>query len=157
MTVYDSTINFLNKSLTTATPGANDPEVGQVMRDGDENYIFVYNASNSEIKTGDVCCVSAVSGYSVTASTTTAVDLAVGVCKHASIATGYYGWLLTRGFGQVNMHADNSVAAGGALVCGDLGKFFNKTISTGVPTPIIAKAMAAIASGVSGTAFISIF
>lgn len=157
MAVYSIGANFAGVSQVTATLGANDPEVGTRLRSGDEEYIFVYNAANSQILPGDVCVVSAVSGYSVTVSSTTAVDLAVGVCKHATLTTGTYGWLMTKGFGQVNMHADNSVAAGGMLVCGDLGKFFNKTISTGVPTPIIGKAMAAIASGASGTAFLNIF
>lgn len=157
MTVYSSLANFAGKSMVTLTPGPNDPEVGTRMRDGDEEYIFVYNNGGETITKGDLCTVSAVSGYSVTLSTTTGVDIAVGLCKHATMATATYGWLLTKGFSQINMHADNSVAAGGVLVCGDLGKFFNKTIATGFPSPVIAKAMAAIASGASGTAFLNIY
>jgi hypothetical protein len=157
MAVYSIEANFAGVSQVTASLGVNDPEVGQMLRSGDEEYIFVYNAGGSDITPGDAAVVSAVSGYSVTVSSTTAVDFAIGVCKHATLTAGTYGWLMTRGFGQVNMHANNSVAAGGMLVCGDAGKFFNKTISTGVPTPVIGKAMAAIASGTSGTAFLKVF
>lgn len=157
MGVYDSQAYFGTVSMVTATLGVNDPEVGTKRIVNDEEYIFVYNAGNSQIVPGDVTTVSGVSGYSVTVSTTTGVDLAAGVCKHATLTTGTYGWLMTRGFGQVNMHANNSVAAGGLLVCGDEGRFFNQTISTGIPSRPIGKAMAAIASGLSGTAFLTVW
>jgi hypothetical protein len=157
MSVYDSLAHFGTVSMVTATLGPNDPEVGLKRIVGDEEYIFCYNAGNSQATPGDVCTVSAVSGWSITVSTVTAVDLAAGVVKHATLTTATYGWLMTRGFGQVNMDANNSVAAGGLLVCGTDGKFFNQTISTGIPSRPIGKAMAAIASGASGTAFITVW
>lgn len=152
-----SPIRFVGPSFTTSSLGVNDPKVGDVMRSGDENYLFVYNAGNSQILPGDGVIVSAVSGYSCTLSSTTSVDLLVGVVQHATIATGYYGYVVTRGFCQVNMGANLSAAAGAGLVLAADGKFTAKTISTGYVSPIQVKAMDAIASGASGTAYVSVW
>jgi hypothetical protein len=157
MTVYSIQANFAGVSQVTSSLGPNDPEVGTRLRSGDEEYLFVYNAGNSQISPGYAAVVSAVSGYSVTVSSTTSVDYPVGVVKHATLTTGTYGWLLTKGFGQVTMRADNSCAVGGLLVLGDDGTVAQKSISTGYPAAAFGKAMAAIGSGVSGTAFLNIF
>jgi len=157
MAVYSIGANFAGVSQVTATLGVNDPEVGTRLRSGDEEYLFVYNDGNSQISPGYAAVISAVSGYSVTVSSVTSVDFPVGVCKHATLTTGTYGWLLTKGFGQVTMKADNSCAVAGLLVCAEDGTVAQKSISTGYPAPAFGKAMAAIGSGVSGTAFINIF
>jgi hypothetical protein len=152
-----SPIPFVGVSFTTNSLGSNDPQVGDVRREGDEQYVFVYNAGNSQIQPSYAAVLSAVSGYSVTLSSTTSVDLCVGVVKHATIATGYYGYLLTRGFCQVEMQADNSAAAGQLLAIAADGTLALKSNSTGYPTPAFGKTMEAIASGASGTAYISIW
>lgn len=152
-----SPIRFVGPSFTTNSLGPNDPKVGDVARIGDENYVFVYNTSSSTANVGDGVIVTGVSGYSITPSSTTSVDLLVGVVKHAAIAAGYYGYVCTRGFSQVNMGANLSAAAGGLLVLAADGKFSNKTISTGWVAPAQVKAMDAIASGASGTAYISVW
>jgi hypothetical protein len=157
MAVYDSVVRHGTISMVTASLGINDPQVGQRCREGDEEYVFVYNAGNSQISPAYFATVSAVSGYSVTVSMTAAIDFAVGLCKHATLTTGTYGWLMTKGFAEVKMGANASIAAGGILVPGADGVADNKSLSTGFPVPAIGKAMAAIASGASGTAFISIF
>jgi hypothetical protein len=148
---------FAGKSMVTASLGANDPEPGYRMTDGDEDYVFVYNAGASDIEPSYGAVLSAVSGYSVTVSSTTSVDFLVGVCKHATIAAGSYGWLVSRGFVEVEMEADNSAAAGQLLTLAEDGEFALKSNSTGYPAPAVGKAMAAIASGASGTAFISVY
>lgn len=152
-----SPIRFVGASFTTSSLGLNDPNVGDVARIGDENYVFVYNAGNSNILVGDGVIVSAVSGYSVSISSVTGVDLLVGVCKHGTISTGYYGYVCTRGFSQVNMGANLSAAAGAGLVLAADGKFTYKTISTGYAAPMQVKTMEAIASGASGTAYIAVW
>jgi hypothetical protein len=158
MTVYSqSPIAFGTVSMVTATLGTNDPEVGTTRREGDEDYVFVYNTGSSTVGVSYGAVVSGVSGYSVTVSSTTSVDLLVGVCKHAAIPTGSYGWLLTKGFCQVEMEADNSAAAGQLLALAADGEFALKSNSTGYPTPAVGKTMEAIASGASGTAFIKCF
>jgi hypothetical protein len=157
MTNYaNNQVNFQAVSNVTATLGANDPEPGYRTTVGDEDYVFVYNAGNSQIPPTYGAVMSAVSGYSVTISSTTSVDFLVGVCKHATLTTGTYGWLVTKGFVQVEMEADNSAAAGQILALAADGEFALKSNSTGYPTPAVGKAMEAIASAGSGTAYISV-
>ena len=152
MTVFNAgPVIMESVSAVTATPSI---EVGTVYRKGDEQYIYVYNAGNSQISPGFGATVSGVSGYSVTVSTVTSTDFVVGVCQHATLTTATYGWLLTTGFGQVSMGASDSAAAGGLLGVAVDGAFCLQSSATGHTAPAFAKAMAAIASGVSGTAFI---
>lgn len=143
-------------SGTTTSLGANDPEVGTTTRVGDEEYVFVYNAGNSQINPTYGAVLSAVTGYSVTVSSTTSVDFLAGVCKNSTIATGEYGWLMTKGFSVIEMEADNSCAAGQLIALAEDGEFALKSNSTGYPTPAVGKAMEAIASGGSGSAYISV-
>lgn len=158
MSVYGiSPVAFGSVSMTTTSLGPNDPEVGTTRREGDEEYLFVYNAGNSAIPPTYGAIVSGVSGYSVTISSTTSVDLLVGVCKHTTFATGAYGWLMTKGWAVVEMEADNSAAAGQLLALAADGEFALKSNSTGYPTPAVGKTMEAIASGASGQAFIRCF
>ncbi len=141
-------------SNVTAT---NSVEVGATRRSGDEEYRYVHNAGNSAIRPNYGATVSAVSGYSVTVSSTSGVDIFVGVCVHQTISTGYYGWLMTRGFCTVKMGADNSAAAGVPLGVGVDGTFAHVTQTTLPGGPIIGKAMEAMASGASGTAFLRLY
>jgi hypothetical protein len=154
MSVYGiSPVLFETVSHVTAT---NSVEVGTLRREGDEIYRYVYNAGNSQISPGYGCTLSAVTGYSVTVSSITSVDAFVGLVKHATLTTGTYGWTLVHGFGQVQMEADNSAAAGQLLTVAADGEFAMKSNSTGYPAPVVGKAMAAIASGASGTAFFNV-
>jgi hypothetical protein len=148
---------FAGKSMVTATLGVNDPEPGYRMTDGDEDYVFVYNAGNSQISPTYGAVMSGVSGYSVTVSSISGVDFLAGVCKHATLTTATYGWLCTRGFVEVEMEADNSAAAGQILALAADGEFALKSNSTGFPTPAVGKTMEAIASAGSGTAWINVF
>lgn len=144
-------------SFTTNSLGANDPQVGDTRVYGNENYVFCYNNGNSQILPGDGVILSAVSGYSVTLSSTTSVDLLVGVVKHATIATGYYGYVCTRGFVNVNMGTNLSAAAGSLLILAADGKFTSKTIATGFVGDGTVKLMSAAASGASATAYVSVY
>lgn len=150
-------IRFNGPSFTTTSLGPNDPKVGDIARIDNENYVLVFNAGNSQILPGDGVVLSAVSGYSVTLSSTTGVDLLFGVVKHATLVTAAYGYVVTRGFVNVNMGANLSAAAGAGLVLADNGKFTAKTISTGYAAPMQVKAMVAIASGASGTGYVSVW
>lgn len=151
-------LRFGSVSAVTATRGANDPEVGTTCQEGDEHYRYVYNAGNSQISVGQCATVSAVTGYSVTVSTTTSVDFAVGVCKHATLTTGTYGWLLTKGFGPAKAHANSGLAAGGILTAGADGVVADMgSIATGYVGSKIGKVTVATASGGNGEAFYCIF
>lgn len=144
------------KSMVTTSLGANDPEVGTRKTFGDEEYIFVYNTgADAQINPGNGAVVSAVTGYSVTVSSTTSADFLIGVCKNATITTGAYGWLVCKGFTSVEMGADYSAAAGSLLEVADDGTFDIVSNTTGNLGPV-GKAMEAIASGASGQAYISL-
>lgn len=154
MTFYDnSPIRFGSVSMVTTSLGSNDPEVGARCRVGDEDYIFVYNTgSNAQINPGHCAVLSGVTGYSVTVSSIS-LDLAIGVCKHATITTGAYGWLVTRGFVPVEMGANYSCAAGELLEIGVDGVFDTASNTTG-NAGYVAKAMEAAASGASAMAYV---
>lgn len=147
--IYTETV-----SNVTATPSE---QVGVLRRVGDELYRYVYNAGSSTAGVAKGVTVSGVSGYSVTVSTTTSVDICVGVVKHADIPTGSYGWVMVRGFCEIKMGADNSAAAGVPIGIGTDGTFAHVTQTTIAAGPIIGKAMAAIASGASGTAYMTLY
>lgn len=159
MTVYNNVgpIRFGGVSQVTATLGANDPEVGTRCWEGDEEYLFVYNAGNSQISPGYGATVSAVTGYSVTVSSITQIDAFVGVCKHTTLTTGTYGWLLTRGFGTAKMPANSGCAAGQLLTVGADGVFSVKSISTDAPGAVYGKVMEATGSAGVATAFFKIY
>lgn len=154
MTVYNQQAFFESVSAVTATPSV---EVGMRRTVGDETYVYCYNAGNSQIPPSYGVTLSAVTGYSVTISTTTSVDFFVGVVKHTTLTTGTYGWIMTRGFCAVEMEADNSCTAGQILTVAADGEFALKSNSTGYPAPAVAKAMEAMASGASGQAFFSVY
>lgn len=159
MTVHSAgLLRFGSVSSVTATRGANDPEVGTRIQEGDEAYLYVYNAGNSQISVGNCAVVSAVTGYSVTVSSTTSVDFAVGICKHATLTTGTYGWLLTKGFGPCKAHANSGIAAGGILTAGADGVLADMgSVATGYVGSKVGKCMIATASGGSGEAYYSIY
>jgi hypothetical protein len=148
---------FAGKSMVTASLGVNDPEPGYRLTDGDEDYVFVYNAGNSQISPTYGAIMSAVSGYSVTVSSVTSVDFLVGVCKHATLTTGTYGYLCTRGFVQVEMGANNSIAVGGMLQLGTDGTFADRASGIANIGNVPGKVMEAIASAGSGTAWINVY
>jgi hypothetical protein len=145
---------FESVSQTTAT---NSVEVGTCRRSGDEEYIYVYNTGASDLPVGHAAVMSAVTGYSVTVSSVTGVDFAVGVCKHAAISASCYGWLLTKGFTTVEMAISDSAAAGQALRLALSGTFALASQVTGSPSPVVGKSMEAIASAASGSAYISVY
>jgi hypothetical protein len=142
--------------MVTSSLGPNDPKVGDRTRSGDEDYLFVYNNGNSQISPTYCATVSAVTGYSVTVSTVTSVDFIVGVCKHATLTTGTYGWLVTKGFVQVQMGTNASAAAGDNLTASTDGTFAGVTSGIGFYGQRLGKAMSAAASATSGPAFVSI-
>jgi hypothetical protein len=158
MTVYSNApVLFETVSGVTATMGANDAEIGSIAIVGDEVYRKVYNAGNSQVSPGYLVTVSAVTGYSVTVSSVTAADLVLGVCKHATLTTGTYGWVMSRGFGPAQMGANDSCASGQLLTVGVDGTHALKSNSTNHQGNGFAKVMAAAASGASAYAYFSIY
>jgi len=90
-------------------------------------------------------------------SSTTMLDVPVGVCKHATLTTGTYGWLMVRGFGPAASPANSGLAAGQLLCLGGDGKWAVKSISTDAPAPVVGKCVNATGSAGVGHAFFRIF
>ncbi len=143
-------------SSVTTTLGTNDPELGAEIRVGPNDYRFMYNASNSDCApTYGVILSAAASSYSITNTSTTGVHQLQGVVKHSTLSTGQYGWVLTRGWTQVEMEADNSAAVGQILALAADGEFALKSASTQYPANAVGHVTEAIASAGSGQAYIT--
>lgn len=148
---YTQQVFVESVSSVTAT---NSVEVGITRQVGSDSYRYVYNDGASTLSVSYGCIISLNSGYSVTVSSTTSTDFLVGVCKNTDIPAGSYGWVLTQGFVDVEMEADNSAAAGNLLILAADGEFAFKSNATGYPGAPVGKALEAIASGASGKAYI---
>lgn len=152
--------NFAGVSQVTATLGKNDPELGTRASFGGNEYLFVYNAGNSQISVGRAATLSGVTGYSVTVSTTINADHVVGVCYHATLTTGTYGWLLTRGIGTVITSTSVALVTGTVATVQADGYWDNLVIS-GVTSQVDvgarAKLLTTATSASTGTAYISCY
>lgn len=149
------------KSSVTNSLGANDPEVGTIKRFEDGClYEWIYNDGNTELYPARGCVLNAgsgITGASVTGGTTTSVAIAYGVCRNATISTGYYGWVVKQGFTEVEMEANNSAVTGALIVLADDGEFAYKSNSTGYPAPAAGYLMESAASGASALAYVSVY
>lgn len=118
---------------------------------GDSNgnqYVYVYNAGTQQISQGQFAVLATnVSGYSVTASSTTFIDAPIGVARNATITTGAYGWLMYRGFSGISTDTASFVT-GQVLIAGLNGNFQPATSVAGsfVTSPILGKALVSIAT-----------
>lgn len=150
-------VAFGSVSMVTATLGPNDPELGTVREEGANKYILVY--SSNEISKGRCATLSGVSGYTVTVSTADREHV-LGVCKHTTLTTGTYGWLLTRGFTPIMASAAVSIATGNLLYAAANGFFANVVHSGATQTGefVVGKCVESSASAASiGVGFITIF
>lgn len=161
MTDSIAPLRFEGVSFVTGATGAaagRAPQLGQTIEDSGNVYRWIYNDCNSEIYPGyGVVLQSGVAGYSCTVSAVTSDDLCVGVVQNATIPTGYYGFAMVRGFAEVEMGATSgTVAAGDLIEIGANGVFVPVSNTTG-NGPALGKALDAIVSSASGTAYISVY
>lgn len=144
-------IRFDSVSMVTATPGANDPAVGTRLSYEGNEYVFVYNTGGADINPGYAAIISgATSALSVTVSSVASHNVGVGIVKHATLTTGTYGYLLTRGL--CNFEASTTVAAGDGVVVGVGGLF---DIASGSTLSVVGAAQATVATGASGLGYFS--
>lgn len=115
MAFYSNTpILFGGLSGVTATRGSKDPDIGTRIIYAGNDYVYAYNAGNSEAYPGmAMTLIGGATNYSGTISTTAGLDVPFGVVRHATMPTGTYGWLLTKGIGSAYTSA--AIAAGTAL------------------------------------------
>ena len=92
-----SPVYFESVSAVTTDPTV---ELGSRRTDESGNeYVYVYNAGQYEIWPGRIGYLgSSNSGYSITATNAASqVGIYAGGIHHATLTTGAYGWLMTRG------------------------------------------------------------
>lgn len=147
MTFYSvAPVRFNSVSMVTATLGTNDPELGTRVRQGMSEYMLCYNAGASAIKVGwGGYLNSSNSGASVSVSNAASQTGALaGVCYHASIPAGSYGWLVTKGLTYLAADGtETSQAAGIYVNLGVDGGFVAQTatLSTGLPVAYLISTM----------------
>ena len=107
---------MMSVSGVTATPGANDPEIGTRTTVAGNEYVYVYNTGLAVGQSQIGVIQSGSSGYSITGSSVVGADAAFGVAKNAAIPNGSYGWLMTRGFSKVE--SVSAVTSGMQLAAG---------------------------------------
>ncbi len=137
---FDSISPILPDSAISATSSAPEHQLGaEVIKNGIK-YMYVYNVGNSQISKGQYGRIPADdldAVYSVTVSNTVSQVgemMIVGVAHNATIATGYYGWLATRGMVYIALDSGEvSFASGELLAAGLNGGFVAApvTFSTG--------------------------
>jgi hypothetical protein len=102
------------------------------------DYVYVYNgSSNEQLTTGrGAKLASGSTGYTadvaVAAAATFSAAALMGVCVHATFTTGTYGWLMTRGFAQVENFGATSIGAGESLQLHTSGTFTRSTAPTAI-------------------------
>lgn len=150
---------FFPLSATTSSLGVGYGQVGDRCAVGGREYVLVYNDCNSEIYPGyGLVLQSGATGMSVSVSAVTSADIVVGVVRNATIATGYYGWAVTRGITPLELNATSGTVAAGDLVeVGANGDFQKVSNTTGNPAPALGTFLEAGVSGASASAYIRCF
>lgn len=150
-----SPVLFESVSNTTGTLGVNSPELGYKVQYAGEDYVYIYNAGGTDVSPGYAVVLNATTGYSCTISSVTNAGGAFGLVKHATIAAGEYGFVLTRGFiDAVNGMASTAPAAGNIVELAANGKFTVSNIqlatgAAGVPFGVVQSAGASGGTGSS--------
>ena len=110
MTVYGGPGFEESVSAVTADPSV---DLGSRRLYKGEEYVYCYNAGGTTIaKTYGVKLITGASGYSVADTALTNVaNICVGVVKHEDLEAADYGWIMTKGFTQVE-HAADSASVG---------------------------------------------
>jgi len=151
-----SPVAFESVSAVTAT---NTVELGTRRTVSGNEYVYVYNDGGSDINPGYAAVPAAgTTSYSCTVSATTSADIVFGVCKHTTLTTATYGWLLTRGYVNIETNAASGTVTTGTLIeVGANGDFSPVSNTTGNLSPAVGKALDTIVTGASGSAYVSCY
>lgn len=149
-------IRYLGVSNVVSSLESKYPELGTRFVEDGREYVFVYNGGESDINPGYGAVIqTAATNMSVTVSAVTSADIVVGVCRNATLTTGTYGFLVTRGVTPVEMGATSgSVAARGLIEIGANGVFVPVSNTSGHKAPPIGIALSDTVSSASGEAYI---
>lgn len=154
--IANNPVRFVGESHVTASLGANHPEVGFTFTEGPRTYCWVYNDCNSQLIPGNgVILQSGATGASVTLSSTTSAAILFGTVYNATLTTGTYGFVVTKGITKVKMGATSgTVAVNGLIELAANGLFVPVSNTTGNLAPACGVALEAIVSSAVGSAFI---
>jgi hypothetical protein len=101
--------------------------LGERRREGAEEYVLIYNSGGASATIGNAMVggVGGVGAYSasVTTPANSTPPLALGCVKHATVTTGSYAWLLTRGDAGKLVVSNVSIATGMKVQVGVDGVF----------------------------------
>ena len=97
-----------------------------------ESYVYCYNAGGSQVSpTFGVKLVTGASGYSVAVTALTdVVNPCVGIVKHATLTTATYGWVMTKGFNQLETHASSTITGDYVALSLGLDGTFHEAVRT---------------------------
>lgn len=128
-------------SATTTTLGTRDPQLGTRTNIAGNEYCFVYNAGGTATQNQIVVIASGSSGYSVTVSSVKGTDPAFGVAANCILTAAAYGWVMTRGF--CDLEPATATTSGMVLAPGTDGQVTDPEagVSTGASGFAFARAM----------------
>ena len=141
-------------SAVTLTPSNT---IGTTRYEGENKYLYVFNAGGEQISPGLGVTISAVTGYSVTVSSVTSVNPCIGVVENATLTTDTFGWVVTRGFVSIEMTAQTGIAASEPIILGTNGVHARATGATGYAFAPHGFGVGTIGSGASGVAYVNCF
>lgn len=137
--VFKGTDSGAPVSFVTSDSAALVHELGCKITYKGEDYRLIHNVqANTALAVGDLCVLSALSGYSVTNASILAADMPLCVVKHAAIPSAGFGWGLVRGMAEA-LKIENTAATGTLLTVGSGGvaiSYLGGSFPTG---PMIAK------------------
>lgn len=146
---YDQ-VFFESVSTTTLVPSV---DLGTPRIEAGKEYRYVYNGGGASITSGYGVTVSLLTGYTVTVSSVTQVNHCVGVANY-TFATGTYGWIQTKGFCQIVLSANNSMALNDPIKLGTDGLFGVNSVATNNIDLQCGFSVEAKASGLSGKIYL---
>jgi hypothetical protein len=147
-----SPIAFESISNVTATPSVS---LGTRRIVNGEEYVYFYNNTGSAVTAGMAMTVSALSGYSLTRSTTADTDLIVCFNKHAAVPAASYAWGLTRGVVQAEFNS--TMATGVPITVGTDGQVKTFSTSTGSYAVYYGKVLSSATATSFGLCYVKCF
>jgi hypothetical protein len=139
-------------SHVTAT---NSVQLGSERWHNGDKYQYIYNKSSTQACPGAAMVyiganASASSGYSLTVSSTAGDYDIGGVVKNATIAAGYYGWVVVNGVIS-GCQTSSGTTAGHYVALGGDGLFRSGSATTGDLYQPVGVALTATAASAYGT------
>ncbi len=137
--VFKGTDSGAPVSFVTSDSAAIVHELGCKITYKGEDYVLVHNTqANTALAVGDLCTISALSGYSVTNATISQADMPVCTVKHSAIPSAGYGWGLIRGMAEA-LKIENTAATGVLLGVGSGGVAISYLVGSFPTGPLIGK------------------